>query len=159
MVLKKRTPTTLAELVTAMGLSRSGWVTRVMYVLEGALGEYAQVVYAQVVYARESGVGLDWVDKWEGEVVDHFRRLGKLLDPKITKTGSSFRRDKAFLEAMEDASGAIHQITSARNKLDSMVKSKARRRALYEVKIEPETLLPEMVAKFGKGLKISRKGS
>jgi hypothetical protein len=128
-------------LVEAMAFSRSSWVDRARNRLEGALGEYAKIKYAEMI---------DFDFNWEPEVLRILKKVEELFDPSKVKLKSRFDLNKAFKEAVEEASQAEEQITAARNLFVSNYldrkKSQALLRALQRHTFpSSEELLAEML--------------
>lgn len=93
---------------------------------------------------------IDFDFNWEPEVLRLLKKVEELFDPSKVKLKSRFDLNKAFKEAVEEASQAEEQITAARNLFVSNYldrkKSQALLRALQRHTFpSSEELLAEML--------------
>ena len=134
------------HLVYSMAFSRQKWIEHVTHRLEGALGEYAKIIFAELI-----GFNFDW----EPEVKRLIKKVQELFDENLVKTSTKFDRIKAFAEAFNDASGAQNQITDARNDfVKTYLENKKDIEALLKEyrdhfeKFDSKDLLADMILKY-----------
>jgi hypothetical protein len=92
--------------ILAMAFNRYSWVEKARNRLVGALGEYAKIKYAEMI---------EFPFDWAPEVQTLVKKVEELFDPNKVKLKSKFDLNKAFREAVLEASGEQQQIVDAKN--------------------------------------------
>jgi len=143
---KEKTET---KYVLAMAFNRYSWVEKARNRLVGALGEYAKVKYAELI---------NFPFDWEPEVQSLIRKVEELFDSKKVKLKGKFDLEKAFKEAVLEASSEHQQLVDAKNAfVRDYLKSRKEVMAFLKLSrqnpLEADEVLLEMLGKYSPLLK------
>jgi len=130
--------------ILAMAFNRYSWVEKARNRLAGALGEFAKVKYAEMI---------DFPFDWSPEVGTLIKKVEELFDTNKVKLKSKFDLNKAFQEAVLEASGEQQQIVDAKNSfIRDYIKTKEEAISFLKLTrkhpLEAEDLLIEMLTLF-----------
>lgn len=90
--------------VLSMAFTRDHWITTVRNRLMGPLREYAKEKLVSLVPIQYS---------WDKEIRQLVKKVAELFDPKITRLKTKFDVSKAFVEAVNEASGEQVKVQEA----------------------------------------------
>ena len=127
----------------SMPYNRSKWVDELRDAhLGGALGEYAKLVIARNLKEK---------DFWSNEVKRILKKVEDFMNPKIIKTETKFKREKALNEAINEAARFQKQIVAAKKDYIKEVlryKPKTKVEKVRSMDLDSVDLMVDMLEEF-----------